>query len=463
MSAGGQLARRGEPPAGGGALEVLTGGPGVLVPGIAPIVPVAEATPLWDESGRIRLGYSEQIEGRKGRRAIKLERYRLTSEDQDVVQAAADRYGGQVEEWPEAPGGPQWQVFIEADWLPVIVPPRAAGTQAWEHWDKPPGLTGAELKRAPVVCLRRCDGRTESRTRGPCLCRQEAAEAAAEEGRLQGPGPDERLCKLHTRLSVLLHELPDFGMWRLDTSGWNAGNQLATFLLLVHPGLPPYAKLQLGVRTKRRHKQLGGRWQTVTFPVPVLRPDPASGLTVGDLLATSSSSGAGPAAPGLIEELADAAEQATARAPAGGPGGQATGPGDGLAPPPNPGPGATPANPPPAPAKAGGGLTGPVVAWCLARPLSPGTARMYLVREHPTIYGPDRPLALPNLNALNALQGDPDDPATPAGATVKLLAAKFTETGEPADWQTGQEPVAPAPPPDEPGIQDGLLEPEEGG
>jgi Recombination directionality factor-like len=406
-----------------GTLEVLAGGRERLLAGLAPIVPVHDAPALWDESGRIRLGYSEQIEGQRGKRPVKLDHYRLTSEDPDVLVAAAERYGGEVEPWDDAPGGPQFQLFAAADWLPVIVPPAAAGTQAWEHWDKPPGLKAAELRKAPVVCLRRCDGRLERVTGGPCRCAAEAAEAADPDAGGGRAGPDERTCKLHTRLSVLLHELPDFGMWRLDTAGWNAGHQLATFLLLVHPGLPPYAKLQLGIRIARRRRQTDKGWQTVTFPVPVLRPDPREGLTVGDLLAhqsrTPGSSG------GLVGELADeVADQQDEQAAAAVVVAEEV-PGEPA--PPQGSPGAHHPDPDPPPAGGGSGEA-PLVAWCLERRLSPKTAQLFLRNEHRREFGD-----LATVADLAAL-GDPAEEGSRAARALELLAAHFTDLGEPRDW-----------------------------
>jgi Recombination directionality factor-like len=443
-----------------GALEVLAGGRERLLAGLAPIVPVHDAPALWDESGRIRLGYSEQVEGARGKRAVKLDHYRLTCVDPDVLAAAAERYGGDVEPWDDAPGGPQFQLFVTADWLPVIVPPAAAGTQAWEHWDKPGGLKPAELRKAPVVCLRRCDGRTERVTGGSCLCAAEAAEAVVggdQEGprRLGGPlGEEGRTCKLHTRLSVLLHELPDFGMWRLDTAGWNAGHQLATFLLLVHPGLPRYAKLQLGIRIARRRRQTPKGWQTVTFPVPVLRPDPREGLTVGDLLGGhhprtpgSSPSSAGG---GLVAELADEVadqqheEQAAAEAEVAA---AEEVPGEPVGPPTGE-PGAPP--PPPGPEAGGAMERHPVVAWCLQHGLAPGSARLFLATQHPGEFGRDSAHPLGNLNDLAQLPGAADDPGAPAGRALALLEAKFTDLGEPRDW------ADPDPDPDRP--QQGRLD-----
>jgi Recombination directionality factor-like len=426
----GELARQDAPP----PARRLTGAPA------AGLLLALADEPSWDESGRIRLGYSEQVEGRRGKQPHKLEHYRLTSHDDEMLALAAGLYGGQVEPWEDAPEGPQWQLFTEADWLPVIVPPRAAITQGWEAWDKPPGQ-----KRAPQIAVRRCDGTREQRTDGPCLC---AAEQAAAD---QAGRPYEPPCALHTRLSVLLHELPDFGVWRLDTTGEVAARQLATFLRHFYPGLPPFTKLQLGIRTARRRKQLpSGAWQLVSFPVPRLRPDPRLGLTVGDLLDAARD---GPGE--LVAELADAAQDAqeatetteAAVEEAAGPavtrfGGQAPESGEGPAPPADPGPGAPPPPPPPPPAA---GL-GPVTRWCVQRNLAVGTARLFLVRGHPDTYGPDGPLPLPNTNALNALGGDPDDPTSPAGATIKLLAAQFTEVGEPAGWGDDPGPDTPPPP-----------------
>src|SRR5882757_8171835 len=142
------------------------------------------------EVGRIRIG--QQVTSGKSKRPTKLDTFRLTSANRTRIEQAAKLYGGQPAEW-DAPAGKQFEVITEADALNVIVPPSAmAFSQHYELW-------------SGGGCQRRCDGQNESITDGPCLC-----------------DPDNRECNIHTRLSVMLRDLPGLGIWRIDTSGYYA-------------------------------------------------------------------------------------------------------------------------------------------------------------------------------------------------------------------------------------------------
>lgn len=192
------------------------------------------------EAGRIRIG--QQVPTKTGgRRPEKLDTFRLTSSDRRRIEQAAEAYGGKVEEW-KAPAGAQWQVITERSDLDVIVPPSDLSfSQSYELW-------------SAGGCQRRCDGVTESLSEGPCLC-----------------DPVERECDIHTRLSVLLRDLPGLGVWRLDTSGYYAATELAGAVEIIGIAagtrlLP--ARLRLDQRSVKR--QVDGKAQTFRFAVPVL-------------------------------------------------------------------------------------------------------------------------------------------------------------------------------------------------
>jgi hypothetical protein len=138
------------------------------------------------EAGRIRIG--QQVPTSGGRtRPEKLSAFRLTSPDRRRIEEAAGLFGGTVTPW-EAPAGKQWQVFTAAAEMDVIVPPSAmAFSQHYELW-------------SAGGCSRRCDGQTESLSQQVCLC-----------------DPEDRECDIHTRLSVMIRDLPGLALWRLDT------------------------------------------------------------------------------------------------------------------------------------------------------------------------------------------------------------------------------------------------------
>ncbi|MCC6619445.1 MAG: hypothetical protein IT341_10465 [Chloroflexi bacterium] len=189
------------------------------------------------EAGRIRIG--EKV---SGGRPSKLETFRLTSADRLRIEQAAAAFGGKVTEW-EAPAGKQWQVTTERDSLDVIVPPSDLSfSQAYELW-------------SAGGCQRRCDGVTEQLTQGPCRC-----------------DPENRECTPHTRLSVLLPDLPGLGVWRLDTQGWYAARELASVveLLIAAAGRGALLPARLRLEQRSTKKQAKGKTQTLRYAVPVL-------------------------------------------------------------------------------------------------------------------------------------------------------------------------------------------------
>src|SRR4051794_12029323 len=110
------------------------------------------------ELGRIRTGVQEQFEkrgGGKGLRPAKLETFRISAANRDLVAAAAEVYGGRVEPW-QSPTGAQWQVITDSPVLDVIVPPGQVLDQWFEMW-------------SGGGCQRRCNGVTMQNGL-PCAC-----------------------------------------------------------------------------------------------------------------------------------------------------------------------------------------------------------------------------------------------------------------------------------------------------
>jgi len=204
------------------------------------------------EAGRIRIG--QQVPTSNGRtRPEKLSTFRLTSPDRRRIEEAAVLFGGTVAAWA-APAGPQWEVITGTAEMQVIVPPQAmAFSQHLELW-------------SAGGCARRCDGVTEVLSQQPCLC-----------------DPEKRECDYHTRLSVMIRDLPGLALWRLDTQGWYAARELAgaveILTLAAGRGLMIPARLLLEQRSVKRPGK-DGKPQTLRFAVPRLD----LGITPGELL-----------------------------------------------------------------------------------------------------------------------------------------------------------------------------------
>lgn len=188
------------------------------------------------ELGRIRLGEK----GPKGQ-PQKLSTFRLTSPSELLLKHASGRWGGIPQPWEGAPGeGAQYELVTETDELEVYVPQQDVGNrQLLELYTK----GGVQ---------RRCDGEVELMSGKPCLC-----------------DPSERACSPTTHVVFILPQIPDVGVWRLTTHGWNAAAELpGTVDLLVGlaaEGALPAATLVLETRTS----VVDGK--TMHYPVPVLR------------------------------------------------------------------------------------------------------------------------------------------------------------------------------------------------
>ena len=166
-------------------------------------MPIIELQRRMRQLGEIRIGRVvdtgkiSQKTGRPIMRPEKLDRFRLTSASKPLLEEVAALYGGQVQPWTPANGGPsEWEVFTDADRLPVLVPPREPVTQWYEQFK------GSK-------CVRRCDGITEQKSDTPCMC-----------------NPDKRACQITTRLNVMLRDVPGLGVWLLTSHGFYAAVEL---------------------------------------------------------------------------------------------------------------------------------------------------------------------------------------------------------------------------------------------
>lgn len=190
------------------------------------------------EAGRIRIG--QQVPTGNGKsRPAKLDTFRITSADRARIDAIARLYGGTPREW-DAPAGRQWEVVTETDALPIIVPPSdMAFSQHYELW-------------SAGGCQRRCDGATESIGDQPCVCDPEARE-----------------CDIHTRLSVMLRDVPGLGVYRLDTQGYYAAVELQGAIEVVQMAAARGAMIPARLRLEQRQTKRPGQG-TRKFAVPVV-------------------------------------------------------------------------------------------------------------------------------------------------------------------------------------------------
>jgi hypothetical protein len=215
-------------------------------------MPIVTLQRQFRELGRIRLGQQVEWEknGRSGKRPAKLKTFRLTSPQRELLDHAAELYGGTVEAWPEAPDGDAWQLVTTVDAVDIIVPPANYLSQ----WNELYAAGG---------CLRRCDGVRDWLNNVPCQCPADPAERneLAQKG---------EACKPTTRLSVILPALPDLGTWMLVSHGYYAAVELAGAADLLaaatNAGQMIPARLAIGWKVIKRPNE-----PRRDFPIPQIR------------------------------------------------------------------------------------------------------------------------------------------------------------------------------------------------
>jgi hypothetical protein len=200
------------------------------------------------ENGRIRAG--DQVKAGKGKAPRKLDHFRFTADDAQLLGIIADLYGGKVQPWPEAPSGEQYQVYTTADSIRVmIVPGLRPVSQWWEAW-------------SGGGCLRRCDGQREHISGAACVCDAQG----------------DRICKPTTRLQVILPDVPGLGTWRLETHGYYAAEELGGIMSLIErlvqaTGDPVYGTLRLTQRTQKVAGQPVRHFAVPSLDVSVTVPE----------------------------------------------------------------------------------------------------------------------------------------------------------------------------------------------
>lgn len=204
------------------------------------------------ELGRIRTGYSRPNSKPGGRPIpVKSQTFILTSHSREYVAAAAELYGGRVEQWtPQGQPVAQWRVITEARELRAILPAGDPLDQANEKW-----TAGG--------CERRCDGVTEKLSGRECIC-------LAQYGDNWHERKPEEVCRPTSRVGVFLPDLPDLGVWRLETKSYYAADALAGGLDTVLQATGGRGLLPVRMWIEQRKVVRGGK--TKQFQVIVVVP-----------------------------------------------------------------------------------------------------------------------------------------------------------------------------------------------
>lgn len=229
--------------------------------------------------GKIRLGVYATPEGKRGR-PEKIDTFRFTADNEALIRAVAEQYGGEVGQWtPQGSSKAQWQVITDANAVEVYVVNGQRIDPVYEAW------AGGR------TCVRRCDGVLEQIKSEPCLCN----------------GPDRPqnprdLCKPTVRVQVMLQRIQGLGSWLLESHGENACMELAMFGPFVASApMPVPALLRLRRETRRQWNAEKDKFDTLEFYVPWFDISVVSARQVaigGDALTQALAAAGAPAAIG---------------------------------------------------------------------------------------------------------------------------------------------------------------------
>jgi hypothetical protein len=212
------------------------------------------------ELGRLRTGTFD--DGRAQRSTT----FIITSHSQDYIEAAAEEWGGIAEQWtPQGSSVQQWRVVTASTTLDAILPPGDPLKQAYELWSK-------------GGCVRRCDGEREQQNDEPCVCRAQHGEDWHE---LRGQ-KGKAVCQITSRLNVILPNMPDIGVWRLETHSYYAAAELAAHVDLIRAAVSDQFAVPVRLRIEQRDRMVKGKPRHYSVPVVGLR-----GVVAGQVMAGS--------------------------------------------------------------------------------------------------------------------------------------------------------------------------------
>lgn len=211
-------------------------------------MPIVNLQRQLRELGRIRTGNQVSSEGGR-KRPNKLETLRFTSERKELIEAVAGLWGGVATPWSPVPDRHEWEVITSTASVPIVVPPGQPVSQWMEMW------TGGG-------CVRRCDGVREMLGDTDCLCPSNVDERI----KLAGKG---QACKPTTRLNVLLPDIGDIGVWRLESHGFYAAVELAGAAEILAMATERGSLIPATLRLEQREKKVPGQ-PTNRYAVPII-------------------------------------------------------------------------------------------------------------------------------------------------------------------------------------------------
>ncbi len=215
--------------------------------GITPLTQIARRPP---EAGRLRMGHKVLTAKGKSRPAA-IDTWRFTSENQAIIEQAAATFGGEARRWSDPKASPpnQWEVVTPASSIEVLVVPDSFSTW-YEMWDG--SGRARQCDGVTVDMPQRVGDQDYEVVQLPCICDRN--------GVLE--------CRVTTRLQVVLPQLAFRGVWRLESKGWNAAEELPGMVDLLVQAAGSGRLIRAMLSIQKRHTVVAGL--TRDFVVPHL-------------------------------------------------------------------------------------------------------------------------------------------------------------------------------------------------
>jgi hypothetical protein len=211
-------------------------------------MPILDLQRRGRQIGEIRLGAVVKTAS-GSTRPSKLDSFRFTCKSGSIAESVAQLYGGTARAVELQNGEQSYEVMTGCTEVPVMVPP---GDQVISQWYEQWSAGG---------CQRRCDGVTEQLTQSPCKCPSDPEER----NRLAAKGS---ACKPTTRVNVMLPDLPDLGVWLVQSHGFYAAIELGGAAEVLASAREAGVIIPAKLRLEQRQVKRGG--ETRKFAVPVL-------------------------------------------------------------------------------------------------------------------------------------------------------------------------------------------------
>lgn len=199
--------------------------------------------------GEIRIGVLAPTA--KGKMApSKIESFRFTTRSRQTAEFLAEQFSSTANAIELLNGEKTYEVLTKCTELPVMVPP---GEQAISQWYE---------KWSGQGCERRCDSETEQLTQSPCKCPfdMDQRDELAAKG---------QACRPTTRVNLILPDVPDLGVWKLESHGRHAANELGSAAEILAAARQAGVVVPATLRLEQRQSKKVGE-PTKQYAVPVL-------------------------------------------------------------------------------------------------------------------------------------------------------------------------------------------------